>query len=123
MPIRTYITDDDPLSIAILCDLLEDYFPQVEVVGVGETVAGSRAFLQHHPVDLLFLDVELPDGSGSDLLDGSGESKIYVIMITSHAEYSLRPVPANLVDMIIKPVTHASLSAAMTRYGLAAARV
>jgi two-component system, LytTR family, response regulator len=73
MPINAMITEDDLLSRTILCDLLEDYFPDVHIVGMAQTVKESVEFLKDHKIDLLFLDIELPDGKGPDILRSAPE--------------------------------------------------
>lgn len=116
MPINAMITEDDPLSKAILCDLLEDYFPDVHIICMAETVKESVAFLTEHKIDLLFLDIELPDGKGFDILTGFENLELGVIVTTSYASYAGSEKFCNLVDFLVKPVTRQTLSNAIGMY-------
>jgi two-component system, LytTR family, response regulator len=116
MPIAAMITEDDLLSMAMLHDLLEDDFPEVHIVGMAKTVEESLAFLKEHKIDLLFLDIELPDGNGFDILERSENKDFSVIITTSYVTYSSSGNFINLVDFLVKPVTPGALRNAMRRY-------
>jgi two-component system, LytTR family, response regulator len=116
MPIRAMIIEDDLLSSTMLCDLLEDHFPEIEIVGVTESVKDSLQFLEDHKIDLLFLDIELPDGNGFDILCGTKNKRFGVIITTSYQTYAADPQPGNLVDFIVKPVTLNTLRNAIQKY-------
>ena len=118
MKVKAYIAEDDLLSSAILNDMLTDHYPQVEVVGKGETVSESVAFLSRNEVDLLFLDVEFPDGSGQDILDCDSAGPFGVIITTSYPESCNKFNSGVAAGVIIKPVTLATLSTAMNRFGM-----
>ena len=110
------ITEDDLLSSAMLYDLLEDHFPWVHIVGMARTVKDSIAFLKDNKIDLLFLDIELPDGTGFDILAGSETKNFSVIITTSYVTYAGTGKFINLVDFLVKPVTLGALANAMRRY-------
>jgi two-component system LytT family response regulator len=116
MSIKAMITEDDLLSRAILVDLLEDHFPNVKIIGMTENVKDSVAFLNDHKIDLLFLDLELPDGKGFDILRSLQNWDFYVIVTTSYAKYAEEPGSLNVLYSIIKPLTRQSLEKAMNRY-------
>jgi two-component SAPR family response regulator len=116
MPIEAMITEDDLLSMAMLRDLLEDNFPEIHIVGMFKTVKESLAFLKEHKIDLLFLDIELPDGNGFDILERSENKDFSVIITTSYVTYSSSGKFINLVDFLVKPVTPGALQNAMRRY-------
>ena len=116
MTINAMITEDDLLSRAMLCDLLEDYFPDIRIIGMAENVKDSLSFLKDHKIDLLFLDIELPDGKGFDILTGSENMNFGVIVTTSCASHAGSGKFCNLVDFLVKPVTRRTLSNAIEIY-------
>jgi two-component system, LytTR family, response regulator len=116
MPINAMITEDDLLSRTLLCDLLEDYFPEVHIVGTAQSVKESLALLNGNKIDLLFLDVELPDGNGFEILAGTENKNFGVIITTSYVTYANSAKINNLVDFLEKPVSHGALENAMRRY-------
>jgi two-component system, LytTR family, response regulator len=113
MPINAMITEDDLLSRTMLCDLLEDYFPEVHIVGMAQTVKESVEFLKDHKIDLLFLDIELPDGKGPDILKAIRNVDFTVIITTSFVKYAEDLRSVEILYSIIKPLTHESLDKAM----------
>ena len=116
MPINAMITEDDLLSRAMLCDLLEDYFPEINIIGMAETVKDSLQLLEDHKIDLLFLDIELPDGNGFEILTGPGKKDFGLIITTAYDTDAITPPPFNLVGLIAKPVTLPALRNAMQIY-------
>ena len=80
MPVNAMITEDDLLSMAMLHDLLEDHFPDVHIVKMARTVKDSMGFLKENNIDLLFLDIELPDGNGVSSL---GTCSVMMRFVTS----------------------------------------
>ena len=113
MSINAMITEDDLLSRTMLCDLLEDYFPEVHILGMAQTVKESVEFLKDHKIDLLFLDIELPDGKGPDILKALRNVDFTVIITTSFARYADELGSSNILYSIIKPLTHENLEMAM----------
>jgi two-component system LytT family response regulator len=113
VPINAMITEDDLLSRSILCDLLEDYFPEIHIVGMAETVKDSLEFLKDHKIDLLFLDIELPDGQGFDILRSVPEQDFNVIVTTSWLKYTEEPGTFTICSSIVKPLTVENLRMAI----------
>ena len=116
MLINAMITEDDLFSMTILCDLLEDYFPEVRVLGIAETVKDTVEFLREHPVDLLFLDIELPDGKGPDVFKSIQDRNMKVIVTTSFPRYIEEQGSDQILHTILKPLTYERLTAAMEIY-------
>ena len=110
------ITEDDLLSMAMLHDLLEDHFPGVHIAGMTQTVKDSLTFLKDHNIDLLFLDIELPDGNGFDILTGADKKNFGVIITTSYLTYANSGEFFNLVDFLVKPVTLFALKQAICKF-------
>jgi two-component SAPR family response regulator len=113
MPINAMITEDDLFSRTMLCDLLEDYFPDVHIVGMAQTVKESVEYLINHKIDLLFLDIELPDGKGPDILKSLQNVDFTVIITTSFVKYAEELCPRDIHYTILKPLTRESLDKAM----------
>ena len=114
--IRAFITEDDLLCRAILNDLLEDHFPGIQVVGMAGTVSETLQFLVTHPVDLLFLDIELPDGQGTEILSLFRNAEFLVIVTTSYHKYIEDHLPQKVLHSIIKPLNYGNLNPAMKKF-------
>jgi two-component system LytT family response regulator len=103
-PIRAIIVEDVPSNQKRLKELLLNHCPQVEVIGVAGTVSSSLELLQEHKPDLVFLDVELPDGTGFDILQAFQPVPFKVIFFTGHLEYAFQAIKFHAVDYLLKPV-------------------
>ena len=97
------IIDDERLARLNLRKKL-NMFPELEVVGEASGVeSGIKAIRDLNP-DLLFLDIELSDGTGFDLLN-KAEFKGKVIFQTAYNEYACRAFEVNALDYLLKPIT------------------
>ena len=110
---RAMIIDDERLARSALRRLLNSH-RDVEVV--AEASNPDEAIHAIHKVspDVLFLDVEMPGGSGFDLLEKL-EDVPAVIFTTAYDEYAVRAFEVSALDYLVKPVTAERLSAALGR--------
>lgn len=101
--IRVLVVDDEPAARARVIRLLETD-PGVRLVGECRNGKEAAEVLQREPIDLLFLDIEMPRASGFELLEGlRKEPRPFVIFITAHDRYAVRAFDANAVDYLLKP--------------------
>lgn len=103
MKIRALIVDDEPHAIAVLEKYLLQ-FNQMELVGKCVDAIQAFQLLQQKPVDLLFLDINMPGIKGTDLLR-SLKNPPKVIFTTAHGEYALEGFELNAVDYLMKPIS------------------
>jgi two-component system, LytTR family, response regulator len=97
------ITDDNPMARAVLRQLASG-MDGLTLVGECSTALEAFNFLQKETVDLLLLDVEMPEMSGIELLQ-SLPNRPLTILITSKTEHAIEAFDLNVVDYIVKPVT------------------
>jgi len=98
------IIDDMPLAIANLRQDLEDNFPEIEVIGTAEGVVSGAKLLNKTSPDILFLDINMDDGDGFDLLDLVQEKNFQVIFTTASEDYAIRAFQYSAADYLLKPV-------------------
>jgi len=110
------IIEDDPLNSSMLQDLLTDHFPNIRVAGIATSLQEASPLLKCLNIDLLFLDIELPDGKGFDLLSAMPEVHFEVIVTTSHSNYALDAIRHSALDFLIKPLSLADLGNAVARF-------
>jgi DNA-binding LytR/AlgR family response regulator len=97
------IVDDDDASRSALAQLAKQVDHLVVVKTCSTSVEAMNA-LKKEPVDLLFLDIEMPEMSGMELLKAL-DNRPQVIFTTTHKEYAIDAFEMNVVDYLIKPVT------------------
>ena len=98
------IVDDDELSRSVLEDLINDT-DGFSLVASCESGVDAFKILQEEPVDLLFLDIEMPKMDGMELIKNLNPLP-QVVFITSHPEYAAESYEYDVTDFIQKPLTH-----------------
>ena len=111
--LKGIIVDDDPLVRCLMRDLLETD-NDIVIVGEAGTVAQARALAKQHRPKVVFLDVNLPDASGFDLLPDL-KPEASVVFVTSAEDYALHAFDCEAVDYLIKPVSPERLQRAVAR--------
>ncbi|WP_181306243.1 LytTR family DNA-binding domain-containing protein [Rufibacter sp. XAAS-G3-1] len=102
-PYRTVIIDDDELSRMILERHIH-ITPSLELVqAFGSSVEGLAWLLRNDGVDILFLDVEMPEMTGMELLKTLPQ-KPQTVLITSHKDFALQAFELQVTDYLLKPV-------------------
>ncbi|MEJ7600364.1 MAG: LytTR family DNA-binding domain-containing protein [Kofleriaceae bacterium] len=110
---KALIVDDEPLARRELRRLLARE-PSVEVVGEAEHVEDARRQVAALDPDLIFLDVEMPGGTGFDLLVQLDHVP-HVIFTTAYDQHAVRAFDVGAVDYLLKPIEPERLAAAVAR--------
>jgi DNA-binding LytR/AlgR family response regulator len=111
--INCLIIDDEPLAL----QLLEDYVsktPYLRLTGKFEEPMQALSLIESRQVDLLFLDIKMPDISGIDFFR-SLSTKPAVIFTTAYSEYAIEGFALNAMDYLLKPVSFEKFLAAANR--------
>lgn len=112
---RIGIVDDESSSIDSLKSLIEENYPEVIVAFIAKTLEETRIMLGNEKIDILFLDVQLGDGTGFDLLPEL-DDKIRVVFATGYDQYAVRAFEVNALDYILKPIQLDRLERVMQMY-------
>lgn len=101
--IRAIIVDDEPLAL----DVLETYIsqlPELELVARCENALEAREVLKEHEVDLMFLDINMPQLTGIDFVK-TLSIRPKVIFTTAHPDYAVEGFELDAVDYLMKPIS------------------
>ena len=112
-PLRVLLVDDEPLAH----DVLRTYVERVahlRVAGHCYTAPEALTFLHQQPVDVLLLDVNMPEMSGLELLQVLSH-RPHVILTTAYSEFALESYEYGVVDYLLKPVSFARFLKAVSR--------
>ncbi len=115
MTIKAFIIDDDADSRLILADYFQKVQTGINIEGEAANMKDGIAMIHQSVPELLLLDIELPDGTGFDLLDSVRERSFEVIFITAFNEYAVKAFRLAAVDYILKPVSYEELSEAIQK--------
>jgi two-component system LytT family response regulator len=113
--LRTLIVDDEPHARRLLRALLEDV-GGVDIVAEAEDGAAALSVLQQGGVDLVLLDVQMPELSAFDVIERVGPDNMpATIFVTAYEEHAVRAFDVNAVDYILKPFDRRRLMRALKR--------
>ena len=102
--LKTIIVDDEPNAVDFINSVINDHCPDLEVVGKAHNVTDGVKKIRELKPDLVFLDVEMPNGTGFDLLAQFPEKEFDVVFITAFNHYAIKAIKFSAVDYILKPL-------------------
>ncbi|MBB6235433.1 DNA-binding LytR/AlgR family response regulator [Pedobacter sp. AK013] len=114
MKVKCLLVDDEPLAI----QLIQNHINQLdtfEVVGTCSNAIKALEMLRTIPVDLLFLDIKMPQITGIDFLK-TLKNPPAVIITTAYREYAIEGYDLDLIDYLLKPITFDRFFKAVDRY-------
>jgi two-component system LytT family response regulator len=107
--IKAIIIDDERNSRDIIALMLGKYCPQIQIADTAsDCTDGINKIKQHHP-QLVFLDLEMPDGTGFDVLQGTQDQAFEAVFVTAFEKKFLHAIRFSEVEIILKPIDKESL--------------
>ena len=100
--INCIAVDDEPLALAVI-ERLAQKTPLLNLMATFENPLKAQEFLMNHEVDLILLDVDMPDLTGITFLQ-TLPHKPLIIFTTAHAEYAIHGFEYDVVDFLLKPI-------------------
>jgi two-component system, LytTR family, response regulator len=113
--INAIIVEDEKRSSKLLSNLLEQYCPNVNVVGAAYTVNEGFLLINKERPDVIFLDIEMQKETGFDLLSKFDEIKFEIIFTTAYENYALKAIKFCAIDYLLKPIDVEELKAAVDK--------
>ena len=113
MKLKTILVDDEILNLKNLEFILNNNFPEFEIIGLFQSVSDAKIFIESNPIDLLFLDISMPEETGFDLLNYFPKRNFQVVFVTAHEEYAIKAIRTGAIDYILKPILISELKVAI----------
>ncbi len=101
---KAIIIDDEERARRVLSTMIEEYCHEIEVVSCCENVPQGVLEINRKKPDVVFLDIEMPDYSGFELLEFFKDVDFEIIFVTAYNKYALRAFEVSAIDYILKPV-------------------
>jgi two-component system LytT family response regulator len=102
--IKAIIVDDEPKARRVLSNSILQFCPNIELVAICEDVLEAIEQIKTHKPDVLFLDIEMPNYSGFELLDLIGEVNFEIIFVTAYNQHALKAFEVSAIDYLLKPL-------------------
>jgi two-component system LytT family response regulator len=114
--ISVVVVVDDPIFRDMLLDMLPKAVIPTKVLATCPTLRQAKDAIDQHKPQLVFLDVELPDGKGVELFQHYEDIGTFeTVFVTSHDKYAIDAIKRNVADYILKPVKLPELSIALQK--------
>lgn len=113
--LKAIIIDDSIEARKALVTEIEDCCPEIELIGQAEGVVSGAKLIRTVNPDLVFLDIQMNDGSGFDLLELIGNINFKVIFTTASDEYAVKAFKYSAVDYLLKPIDPDELVSAVKK--------
>jgi two-component system LytT family response regulator len=111
----TAVIDDESDAVDFITSIIGEYCPGLEFCGKAHNVKDGVTLIQKLKPDLVFLDVEMPNGTGFDLLTHFPDKSFDVVFITAFNHYAIQAIKYSAVDYILKPINIKELIEAVMR--------
>lgn len=113
--IAAIIIDDELKGRKLLEVLIEKHCPMVNIIGQASSAKEGKELIEQLNPDLVFLDVEMPGGSGFDLLNQLNEVNFSLIFTTAFNQYAIKAIKFSAVDYLLKPIDEEELVKAVNK--------
>ena len=113
--VKAIIIEDEPQAISALKQELTFNCSEVVVVGISQSVKEAIEKIKQLKPDLIFLDIQLSDGLGFDILESFPAIDFKVIFTTAYSEYALQAIKFSALDYLLKPIDSSELKIAVTK--------
>lgn len=112
---KAIIVDDEQDGRDVLSLMLKQFCPQVDILALCKNGKEAIQAAQTLQPDLVFLDIDMPDMNGFDVLDALPDRPFRVIFVTAHNQFAIRAIKYSAVDYILKPVAGDELVSTIQR--------
>jgi two-component system LytT family response regulator len=114
--IKTILIDDEEDSLTSLAFSIKNYCPTVEIIDTCSSPTNAINSINKYIPDLIFLDIEMPEINGFELLERVKELPLSVIFTTAFHKYAIQAIRYSALDFLVKPIDHNELILAIERY-------
>jgi two-component system, LytTR family, response regulator len=109
------IIDDEPDARALIAAYVHLYFPEMEVIGEADGVETGKKVIEELQPYVVFIDIQMGDGTGFDLLNQFERPDFHIIFATAFDDFALKAFKYNALDYLLKPITPEDFKKAMKK--------
>lgn len=102
--LKSIIVEDEPHSQKTLANFIRKYCHQVELLTIAASVSEAIEKINQQKPDLVFMDIDLPDGTGFEILNQLDEPWPRVIFVTAYNQYAVKAFQISAIDYLLKPI-------------------
>jgi two-component system LytT family response regulator len=114
-PLSALIVEDNAFMARVLHDMLQQYAGKIAVTNIAKTGNDALSLIATIKPNVVFLDIELPDMTGFELLQQIADINFQTVFTTSHSHYAIKAFRFNALDYLVKPINEIELDEAIKR--------
>jgi len=115
MTLKALIVDDEFNARNNLKILIDEFCPELKIIGLAESAAEARIIIEKEKPDIVFLDIAMPKEDGFSLLKSYVDRTFSVVFTTAYNEYALKAFKENAIDYLEKPISIDDLQKAVQK--------
>ena len=112
---KVLIIDDENRTRELIAKMIDSFGLDVTTIPEGENVQSGIAAIEKHNPDIVFLDIQMPDGTGFDVLASIIDKNFEVVFITAHEEFAIKAIKFSALDYLLKPVDLSELKSSLQK--------
>lgn len=112
---KTIIIEDEEQAISALISEINRNCPELEITGTAGKINEAINLIESTKPDLIFLDIQLTDGLGFEILKHFEKSTFQVIFTTAYSQYAINAIKFNALDYLLKPISSTDLKEAVSK--------
>jgi two-component system LytT family response regulator len=112
---KALIIDDENRIRELIAKMITSFGFDIEAIPAGENVQSGIKAIEEIKPDIVFLDIQMPDGTGFDVLRSVKNKNFEVVFITAHEEFAIKAIKFSALDYLLKPIDPSELRAAVER--------
>jgi two-component system LytT family response regulator len=113
--LNVLVVDDEAPAREVLCRQIERSCPSLNVVQTASSAREARAYIEMLAPDVVFVDIQMPQESGLELIEGYKDRDFYVVFATTYHEYAVEALRQRAFDYLLKPIDRDELKACARR--------
>jgi len=112
---KALIIDDENRTRELIAKMITSFGFDIEAIPAGENVQSGIKAIEEIKPDIVFLDIQMPDGTGFDVLRSVKNKNFEVVFITAHEEFAIKAIKFSALDYLLKPIDPSELRAAVEK--------
>jgi len=101
---KAIVIDDENRTRELIVKMINSFGFPIEAIQGGNNVESGIKSIEEHSPDIVFLDIQMPDGTGFDVIKSIKNKNFEVIFITAHEEFAIKAIKFSALDYILKPI-------------------
>ncbi len=102
--LKAVIIDDEKNAVTAMEIAIKEYCPEVEIIGTAFSAKDGIKEIQNKNPDIVFVDIEMPQMTGLEMIEQFGSRKFEVIFVTAYNQFAIKAFKVNALDYLLKPI-------------------